>query len=165
MKKIVVVILAVFLSLAIASSVFAESATPQEVMDKVKEAATYLSSKGEAGLPEFNDKAGPWAWKDSYVFVFDCTSDKVSAHIAASLVGKPVSTIIDKAGNYLGLELCIASEEPNGGWIEYMWPKPGSEVPVRKISYMVKVPGTSWEVGAGIYDDTKSLDELNAMIK
>ena len=43
--------------------------------------------------------------------------------------------------------------------------KLGSDAPVRKISYMLKVPGQPYEVGAGIYDETKSLEELNGMIK
>lgn len=143
----------------------AESATPQEVIAKTQEAAAFLASKGEVGLADFNGKNSSWAWKDTYVFVFDCAQDKVTAHIASKLVGSAVSSIVDKKGNYLGMELCIASESPNGGWIEYWWPKHGSDTPVRKVSYMLKVPGTNWEVGAGIYDENKSLDELNAMIK
>lgn len=50
-----------------------------------------------------------------------------------------------------------------GGWIEFVWPKPGTTEGVRKISYIYPVPGLRYTVCAGIYDDTMSLDKLNRM--
>jgi hypothetical protein len=37
----------------------ADGVTPKEVKAKCQEAAKFLSEKGEAALPEFNDNKGP----------------------------------------------------------------------------------------------------------
>lgn len=127
----------------------------------------HKNEKGEAGLAEFNDPKGPWIYKDTYVFVTDCAKDVMVGHPMSSFLGAKVSGIMDKKdGTYpVGTNFCEAAKNPNGGWVEYYRNKLGSEEPVRKISYMLKVPGQPYEVGAGIYDEEKSLDELNAMIK
>ena len=46
-----------------------EAATPEEVVQKVQQAANTLSQSSEAGLAQFNQKHGPWIWKDSYIFL------------------------------------------------------------------------------------------------
>ncbi len=47
-------------------------ATPQEIHDKVLEAATYLSKAGKDGLAEFSKSKGKFVWKDSRVWVTEC---------------------------------------------------------------------------------------------
>ncbi len=85
----------------------------------------------------------------------------------SDVVGVKISGIMDKKdGTYpVGVNLCEVVKNPNGGWVEYFWNKLGSDVPVRKISYMLNVPGQPYEVGAGIYNSDKTLDELNALTK
>jgi signal transduction histidine kinase len=49
---------------------------------------------------------------------------------------------------------CVGpARDPDGGWLEYPFPKPGEEQPSRKITYMLAVPGTPYVVGAGVYAD------------
>jgi len=163
-----VVALATFMMVFTIGSLTAEeSATPEEVIAKVKAAADFLSKEGEAGLAQFNDPKGPWIYKDTYVFVYNCKKDIVEGHPMSKVLGVKVTGIMDKKdGTYpVGVNLCKVVENPNGGWVEYFWNKLGSDVPVRKISYMLKVPGQPYEVGAGIYNSDKTLDELNALIK
>jgi len=168
MKKVLTIIVA-----AVMASVFLNvaayaggSATPQEVIQKVKEAAAYLSKKGEAGLAEFNKKGTKWVWKDTYIFVYRCDKGVVAAHpIKPKLVGKNLMGLKDIKGNMLFVQLCDASKNPKGGWVEYWWPKPGEKKPSRKISYILQVPGQPYQVAAGIYNDKISVDDLNQMIK
>ncbi|RJP74686.1 MAG: PAS domain S-box protein [Desulfobacteraceae bacterium] len=47
-----------------------------------------------------------------------------------------------------------ASQNPEGGFVEYVWPKPDSHDPVPKISYIRTIPEWGWIIGAGIYLDT-----------
>jgi hypothetical protein len=47
-----------------------DHATAQEVVAKVREAASTLSKTGD--LAQFNQNPSQWVWKDSYIFVFDC---------------------------------------------------------------------------------------------
>jgi cytochrome c len=62
------------------------------------------------------------------------------------------------------LEISAASKTPTGGWVEYYWEKLGETTPSRKISFAIQVPGTDYTLVAGIYDDTTTVDELNAMV-
>lgn len=138
-----------------------ESATPQEIIAKTREAAIVLAKERENALAEFNKPSGSkWAWKDTYVFAFDCTADKMIGHPKAALVGKPIMDLKDKKGNLFFAKLCEVAKKPKGGWVEYWWPKPGSDDGYRKITYAVNIPGTPFQVGAGIYDNKISISDL-----
>ena len=49
-----------------------EKATPQQVVQKVQQAAGYLIKKGEAGLTTFKERRSDYVWANTYVFVIDC---------------------------------------------------------------------------------------------
>ncbi len=142
-----------------------QSPSPEEVIAKVKAAAEFLAKSGESGLAEFNDPKGRWAWKDTYVFVYNCDKEEISAHVNNKLINYKLADLIDKNGRYIGYDLCAESLKPNGGWTEYWWPKAGSTTPERKISYILKVPGQPYQVGAGIYNPTMSLKQLNEAVQ
>lgn len=143
-----------------------DKATPQEVIEKVNEAADYLSKVGEAGLPEFMDGNGRWVWKDTYVFVLRCDLMTVAAHpINPKLVGKNHSGIKDMKGNYFMMQYCDTARKPEGGWVELWYPKVGEHEPSRKLNYVLQVPNTPYQVAAGIYSEEDSVRELNQMLK
>ncbi len=146
-------------------SALAESATPEEVVAKVTEAAAYVAQGGEAVFPEFNDPKGKWAWKDTYVFVYRCSDMLILAHPSAKLIGLEPEKIKDAKGAFISMELCGVVEDADSGWAEYYWPKVGEENPSRKVTYMRKVPGTPYTVGAGIYSESVTAEELNAKMK
>jgi signal transduction histidine kinase len=150
-----------------------ETATPQEIIAKVQEAAALLAETGEAGLATFDTAESPFVWKDSYIFVYDCGADLIVAHPVTSK-GQPISSFEDINGVPFGLELCKAAEIPGGSWTEYAWPRPVkeegadqlayAETPSRKVSYMLDVEGQPYQVGAGRFDETTSVDDLNALL-
>lgn len=150
-----------------------ETATPQEIVAKVQEAAALLAEKGEAGLATFDAAESPFVWKDSYIFVYDCDADLIVAHPVTSK-GVAISSLEDINGVPFGLELCTAAEVSGGSWTEYAWPRPVkqegedklayAEEPSRKVSYIVSVEGQPYEVGAGHFDETSAVDDLNAML-
>ena len=143
-----------------------ESATPQEVIQKVKEASEFLAKSGDEGLKEFNDSKGRWVWKDTYVWVLKCAEGTDAAHpFKPALIGKNLIGMKDPSGKLFFAEMCNVVKLEKGGWVEYMWPKVGEKTPSRKISYLLDVPGTPYEVGAGIYNEDISIEELNKMIK
>jgi len=163
MKTIRLIICLLFLIPTLTIPSFAEEkATPQEVIQKVQEAAQFLSTAGEAGLSEFMDRNGRWVWKDTYVFVLRCDQMTVVAHpINPKLVGKNHAGVKDIKGNYFMVQYCDAAKKPQGSWVELWYPKVGERQPSRKLNYVLQVPNTPYQVGAGIYDDTISLEELN----
>jgi cytochrome c len=159
---------------ALAPAFADEAATPQEIIAKVKEAAAYLATEGEAGLTLFDEADTRFVWKDTYVFVWDCTADAVVAHPVAAVRGIKISTVTDVTGKVFGPDLCEASAQPDGGWVDYMWQKPvkaeGSDQltyegdPSRKVSYVLAVPGQPYQVGAGEYNDSDTVEELDALV-
>jgi methyl-accepting chemotaxis protein len=80
------------------------------------------------------------------------------------LVNKNASKLKDKAGKYLFKEMVAAAKNKAGGFVDYLWPKPGETKPVPKISYVKNVPGWNWIIGSGIYvDDVSKEIELLIM--
>jgi cytochrome c len=163
-RKILVVLAVVFVFVAL-SSVAAgqDKATAQEVVAKVREAASALSKTGD--LAQFNQKQGPWVWKDTYIVVLDCDKKTEVAHpIKPELVGTAIKSIKDSKGNNVFPEgLCDAAKKPSGVWIEYWWPKPGEKEGSRKLTYCLSAKGTPYVVGAGVYDDKATIAELSKL--
>jgi hypothetical protein len=142
------------------------TASAEEVVAKVHEAAQYLHDKGLAGFADFNNnKDARWVWKDSYVFVYSCRDDAMIAHpLRPDLVGKPILQMKDDKDKALFEELCKAGAKTNGGWVEYWWPKPGEGKASRKISFAHSADVSfkpDIQVAAGIYDDKLTADDLN----
>jgi len=147
-------------------AVAAESAVPEEVIATVREAAYYIATNGDSVLAEFNDPNGHWVWKDTYVFVMDCPGDRYAGHPMPNVMDTKISEIVDYAGNHVGLTECrMAEENPNGAWVEMMWPELGQTTPERKICYVYKIPGLPYTVGSGIYEPTMTIEELNALVR
>src|ERR1700685_3373991 len=84
-----------FLNVALCTAaVGQDNATAQEVIAKVREAASALSMTGD--WAQFNQKQGPWVWKDTYIFIQDCNKKIVAAHpLKPELIGQEISSVKD----------------------------------------------------------------------
>ena len=163
-SKILVVLSLAFLVVDLcAVAVGQDKATAEEVIAKVKEAASTLSKTGD--LAPFNQRQGPWVWKDTYIFVDDCDKKVQVAHpIKPELVGIDFMSIKDtKGNNVFPSDFCNAAKKPSGVWFEYWWPKPGEKEGSRKLAYGLSAKGTPYVVCAGIYDDKASIAELSKL--
>jgi len=79
-------------------------------------------------------------------------------HPTGGLVGADLSDFKDPDGKLIFKEFLKAAQDERNGFVEYLWPKPGHERPVRKISYVKIFPSWGWIVGSGIY-----LDDVDAI--
>ena len=141
-----------------------EKSTPAEVVKMTHNAVTFLTESGDAGLEEFDNKDGRWVWKDTYTFVMNCESGDMIAHpVSPHLKKKKLFGLSDVKGNLIFVELCEAAKNPKGSWAEYWWNQPGEKKPSRKITFIQQVPGTPYQVGTGIYDETASAEELKKL--
>ena len=70
-----------------------------------------------------------------------------------ALNGKDLTDMKDPHGVYLFQEMVKVSKEKGEGFVNYMWPKPGSDKPVPKISFVKLYKPWGWIVGSGIYVD------------
>jgi cytochrome c len=143
-----------------------DRAKPQEVVQRVQQAAQDLAKSGEAGLATFSSKNATSVWKDSYIFVLSCeggTAVNAAHPIRPGLKGKPTAQVVTfgpKSGEQIAADFCTAGQQPQGGWVEYNFPKPGETKAVRKVSYVLAAQGTPYVVSAGIYDEKAKLEDL-----
>ncbi len=178
MKRYLIVLFCVMALLVSVStvSIAEEQATPQEVIQKCQEAAKFLSqeiAKGneaeKAALAYMNQRGNNrFVWKDTYVWVLCCTCEPKTnaAHpINQKIVGPDLSGMKDKRESLFFLQFCETAKNPKGGWVEYWWPKVDEQKASRKITYILPVAGTKYQVGAGVYDDTLDAAQLFKLIK
>jgi methyl-accepting chemotaxis protein len=69
------------------------------------------------------------------------------------LDGKNLSNDQDPTGKYLFVEMVNICKEKGEGFVNYLWPKPGTTQPVLKLSYVKLFKPWGWIVGSGIYID------------
>ena len=93
-----------------------------------------------------------------YFWVNDMTPRMVMHPVKADLVGKDLTGIADPNGKHLFVEFVETVKRDGAGFVGYMWPKPGSENPVAKISYVKGFAPWGWVIGSGIY-----LDDVDAI--
>ena len=100
-----------------------EKATPQQVVQKVQQAADYLSKKGEAGLTTFKERRSEYVWANTYVFVIDCQQKKVAANPLFGFEDMPLSALKDPTGKVIGPMFCpVGSTRATGS--STIGPKP-----------------------------------------
>ena len=160
--------LAVGFILACAGSAGAQQdhATPQEVVQRVQQAAQAIAKQGEAGLAIYSSKNDISVWKDSYVFVVTCEGGSavtVAHPVRLELKGQAAAQTLKygpRPGEQLGADYCTQGRKPHGGWVEYNFPKAGGTQPERKVSYVLAAQGTPYGAGAGVYDATTKIEDL-----
>ena len=163
MRRLLILTILFSPALAFAGSeMITGKATPQEVHTKVVEAAQYLSTTGKSGLKEFRMPAGKFVWKNAHVWVTQCEKNFCLPSPKSKDIGLSLSKMkCYKTGKFYILDLCSdAMYNPKGAWIEYWFPKPGYDKPQRRISFMMPVPGMTYQVVSGIYDESTTMEEL-----
>lgn len=133
-----------------------ERATPAEVLQKVNEAVTLVQQKGEAAFDTFRDKNGSFVWKDSYLFVIDVKGKMYVHPLTPKLEGMEFIGAQDLNGKlFIAEQIAIVNSPSGQGWMEYRWVKPGEKTASQKVSFVKKVPGTQFYVGAGLFNFSK----------
>ncbi len=94
---------------------------------------------------------------NDYFWINDHTPTMIMHPIKPSLNGKNLSNTTDPNGTYLFREFVKTVEAEQAGFVPYLWPKPGFDDPVEKISYVKGFKAWGWIIGSGIYlDDVES---------
>jgi len=117
--------------------------TKDEAQAKAKEAVKNLSYQ------ETNETRG-------YFFILD-TEPRMILHPNASLIGKNLSNDSDPKGKRIFVEMAEIAKNKGAGFVDYLWSKTGSSVPVEKISSVKLLPEWGWIIGSGFYlDESKA---------
>jgi methyl-accepting chemotaxis protein len=88
-----------------------------------------------------------------YFWINDMGPKMIMHPIKPELDGKDLSGIKDPAGNPLFLGFVNVVKQHGAGFYSYLWPKPGHNQPVPKISFVKGFEPWGWVIGTGIYLD------------
>jgi methyl-accepting chemotaxis protein len=91
--------------------------------------------------------------KVEYFWINDMLPRMIMHPIKPELDGKDLSTMKDPNGNYLFNGFVDLVKRQGAGFYSYLWPKPGFEQPVPKISFVKGFEPWGWIIGTGIYLD------------
>ncbi|NTV71097.1 MAG: methyl-accepting chemotaxis protein [Azonexaceae bacterium] len=91
--------------------------------------------------------------KVEYFWINDLQDTMVMHPIKPELEGKKLDQIKDKNGKLLFVEFNNMVKSKGAGFVDYLWPKPGSEEGVPKISFVMGFAPWGWVIGSGIYVD------------
>ncbi len=97
--------------------------------------------------------------RDDYFWIHNLDNIMLMHPFVKDLVGKDQSGLKDKDGKLWFIELTEKARQ-GGGMVRYLWPKPGSDAPVPKISYVKLYEPWGWIVGTGVY-----VDDLDIQIR
>ncbi len=88
--------------------------------------------------------------KSGYFFIYENTVN-VALPTKPEIIGKDLGNTKDK-NNVFFVRQMYENAKHGGGFIEYIWPKPGAgDVP--KLAYSEAIPGSNFWIGTGVYVD------------
>jgi hypothetical protein len=139
---------------------------PSAIIAKVNEACALLAKEGPAAFPKFCGKGSPFIYEGTYIAVQDLNSGETYVHpIQHKLVGQKLKSQKDAKGKPVFVIMSDLVREKGEGWVEYYWPKPGTQEIVHKISFVKKCTmanGAEVVVISGLYhysdDDVAKLE-------
>ena len=122
---------------------FGTAAEAKAMLDK---ATAELKAGEAAAIAKFNDKAGGFRDRDLYVFCYNVSDGKFTAHPNPALMGTDVRALKVK-DDPLGQHIFDATKEGAVTSVNYNFPKPGTTDPVPKESFLTRVGGQGCGVG------------------
>jgi len=90
---------------------------------------------------------------NEYFFITDMQAHVLMHAVSPQLVGKDMSDTKDANGKRLFVEMVETVRRSNSGFVDYLWPKPGSDQAQPKLSYVGGFGPWGWVVGTGVYVD------------
>lgn len=90
--------------------------------------------------------------EDGYFFVYDGEGVNLVHPAQPELVGQPLITLRDGAGDLVIASLLNVAKQ-GGGYHRYTWRKPSLGDEEDKLGYVVELPKWGWILGTGLYVD------------
>jgi cytochrome c len=143
-----VLALALLLSLAPAAA-GAEYATSKDAELLVHRAAGFLRKEGRArALAAFNDRKGPFVYRDLYVFAYDLDGTCLAHPTKPERVGRNNLADKDPDGRLFVKERIEIAKKHGKGWQDYKFHNPATEKVEQKVAYFELVDGVLLVAGA-----------------
>ncbi len=97
---------------------------------------------------------------NEYFWINDMHPRMVMHPAKPELDGKDMTDTKDPDGKQLFVDMVKVVSAEGAGFVRYEWPRPGSDKPVPKISYVKGYTPWGWMVGSGVY-----VDDIDEAIK
>ncbi|WP_136513776.1 cache domain-containing protein [Geomonas edaphica] len=108
----------------------------------------------EEGKKRAKDRIRQMRYADNeYFWINDLNAVMIMHPIKPELDGKDQGGSKDSKGKAIFVEMANVAKSKGAGIVEYLWPKPGSTIPVQKLSYVKLYKPWGWVVGSGLYMD------------
>lgn len=120
----------------------AQNNTPQQILTDIRDLLKF-ARYGDNNL--------------GYFFIYDSKGINIADASSEKNQGQNRFNLQDKNGVLLIQELIKASQS-GGGFVEYVYPKPGTETLQPKLSYAAPIANTDWFIGTGVYIDDIAKD-------
>lgn len=102
-------------------------------------------------------------WGNGDYFWINDMHPRIVVHpLHPELNGSDVSDIRDPTGKRVFVELVDIVRQHGAGFIGYDWPRPGSDEPQPKMSYVAGFAPWGWVIGTGVYIDDLHRQVWNA---
>ena len=139
---------AVLLALAPAT-LAADYATPKDAEQLVRRAVGFLKKEGKPkALAVFNDRRGPFAYRDLYVFAYDLDGTCLAHPTRPERVGKNNLADKDPEGKLFVKERIEVAKKAGKGWQEYKFHNPVTNTVEQKVAYFELADGVLLVAGA-----------------
>jgi signal transduction histidine kinase len=138
---------AVSATLLVATPVLgAQEGTSEEAKAMLAQAVTAVKANEASALSAFSSGTNGFRVNDLYVF---CArrDGTVDAHIDPKQIGRKLQDQYDKVGVAFGQEIMAVAEEGQIKAVAYMWPRPDSQTPVHKVTFVTRVADQVCGVG------------------
>ena len=132
--------------MAMATSAYAagEFGTAAEAKAMLDKAVIAVKANKADALAKFTKGEGGFKDRDLYPF---CGGPDGNFTAHPTMTGKSMKELKDKTGASMGEDMYKAASEGKVSEVNYMWPRPGTTEPVKKVSYVTKIGDQVCAVG------------------
>jgi cytochrome c len=139
------------LAVTASTTAFAQKAdygSAAEAKALLEKAVAALKANETDALANFGKADGGFRDRDLYVYCFEVSTGKFTAHVNPKLMGTDIRMLKDpKDGSPLGQNLYGAAKEGTVTTVDYYFPKPGGAEPFPKEAYLTRVGNEGCGVG------------------
>jgi signal transduction histidine kinase len=137
-------VLSIMVMVGAGTAIAAEYGSEAEAKAMLEKAAAAVKADKSKALAMFAKGEGGFKDRDLYPF---CGGPDGNFTAHPTLAGKSMKELKDKAGKPLGEEMYKVAAEGKISEVTYMWPRPGSNDPVQKVTFVTKVGDQVCAVG------------------
>ncbi len=146
--------------------------TVEQIKAAEKIAQSYLDKSKSGAMSELDARVAAAAEigkirysGNEYIWINDMHPTMVMHPIKPELNGKDLTENKDPKGKQLFVEFVQTVKASGSGYVDYLWPKPGSTDPEPKRSFVQGFAPWGWVLGSGVYvDDVAAVARKDAMV-